>query len=142
MKDSNWDLDLRAGLAGESRVADLLSIDSVEVKTDRRWIDTGNLYIETECFQQSTQTWEQSGINTTKATHWEFVLEDSVMIVPTYRIKEIIFEGKCRNTTCNIPPNPSRGCLVTPQVLIEYVRTAHAREVEAHNAFTDSERYG
>ena len=92
MKDSNWDLDLRAGLEGESRVADLLSLDTVEVKTDRRWLDTGNLYIETECFQQSTQTWEPSGIRTTKATHWAFVLEDSVLIVPLFRLSEAVYD--------------------------------------------------
>ena len=55
MKDSNWDLDLRAGLSGESKVADLLSLDTVEVKTDRRWWETGNVYIETECWYQSSQ---------------------------------------------------------------------------------------
>ena len=63
MKNSNWDLDLRAGEAGEMKLADLLSMDTIEVKTDRRWHETGNLYIETECFQQSTQTWEDSGIS-------------------------------------------------------------------------------
>ena len=141
MKDSNWDLDLRAGLAGESRVADLLSLDTVEVKTDRRWLDTGNLYIETECFQQSTQTWEPSGIRTTKATHWAFVLEDSVVIVPTYRLKESIWET-ARPVTCNIPPNPSRGYLITPGVLIEYVRGARNYEVFERDAFEESKRYG
>jgi hypothetical protein len=39
MKDSNWDLDYRAGLEGESKVADLLHLDTVEVKTDKKWVD-------------------------------------------------------------------------------------------------------
>jgi hypothetical protein len=133
MKDSNWDLDLRAGLTGESKVADLLSLDTVEVKTDRRWHETGNLYIETECYYQASQSWEPSGIRVSKATHWAFVLEDSVLIVPTHRLKEVVWEST-RTITCNIPPNPSRGYLVTPAVLLEHIKTAREREIAEHDA--------
>ncbi len=35
MKNSNWDLDLRDGELGESKLADLLRMDTVEVKTDK-----------------------------------------------------------------------------------------------------------
>jgi len=133
MKDSNWDLDLRAGLTGESKVADLLSLDTVEVKTDRRWHETGNLYIETECYYQASQSWEPSGIRVSKATHWAFVLEDSVLIVPTHRLKEVVWEST-RPITCNIPPNPSRGYLVTPAVLLEHIKTAREREIAEHDA--------
>lgn len=141
MKDSNWDLDLRAGLAGESKVADLLSLDTLEVKTDRRWHETGNIYIETECWIQTSQSWEASGLRTTKATHWAYVLEDCVIILPTYRLKEVLWErGKPIN--CNIPPNPSRGYLITPGALLEYAREAHNFEVkEQHQNFLN-ETYG
>jgi hypothetical protein len=133
MKDSNWDLDLRAGLTGESKVADLLSLDTVEVKTDRRWHETGNLYIETECYYQASQSWEPSGIRVSKATHWAFVLEDSVLIVPTHRLKEVVWEST-RPITCNIPPNPSRGYLVTPAVVLEHIKNAREREIAEHDA--------
>jgi hypothetical protein len=141
MKDSNWDLDLRDGLAGESKVADLLSLDTLEVKTDRRWHETGNIYIETECWIQTSQSWEASGLRVTKATHWAYVLEDCVIIIPTYRLKEVIWErGKPIN--CNIPPNPSRGYLITPGALLEYAREAHNFEVkEQHQNFLN-ETYG
>jgi hypothetical protein len=138
MKDSNWDLDLRDGMLGESKIADLLRLDTVEVKTDRRWKDTGNLYIETECFYQASQSWEPSGIRVTKATHWAFVLEDSVLIIPTHRLKEVVWESN-RPITCNIPPNPSRGYLVTPGALLEHVRLARAREIAE---FEEHERWG
>jgi len=141
MKDSNWDLDLRDGLAGESKVADLLSLDTLEVKTDRRWRETGNIYIETECWYQVSQAWEPSGIRVTKATHWAYVLEDSVIIVPTYRIREMLWGDKVRPITCNIPPNPSRGYLVTPGTLLEYVRDAHNYEIQEHNEY-EREKYG
>ena len=134
MKDSNWDIDLRAGEAGESKIADLLSLDTAEVKTDRRWKDTGNLYIETECYYKNSQAWEPSGLQVSKATHWAFVLEDSVLIVPTFRLREAIHEHH-RPITCNIPPNPSRGALITVGTLIEHIRTAKEKETAAHDAF-------
>jgi hypothetical protein len=141
VKDSNWDLDLRAGETGESRVADLLSLDTVEVKTDRRWYETGNIYIETECFYQESQSWEPSGIRVSKATHWAFVLEDSVLIVPLHRLKEAVWEiGK--PITCDIPPNPSRGYLVTPAQILGHIKQARINEILEHNAYEEGERYG
>jgi hypothetical protein len=141
MKNSNWDLDLRAGEMGESRVADLLSLDTVEVKTDRRWYETGNIYIETECFYQASQSWEPSGIRVSKATHWAFVLEDSVLIVPLHRLKEAVWEiGK--PITCDIPPNPSRGYLVTPAQILGHIKQARINEILEHNAYEEGERYG
>lgn len=134
MKDSNWDLDLRAGKEGESLVADLLSLDTVEVKTDKRWHETGNVYVETECYYRESDSWEPSGVRVSKATHWAFVLEDSVLIVPLHRLKEAIWESN-RPITCNIPPNPSRGYLITPAVLLEHIRTARHNEIMEHDAY-------
>ena len=138
---SNWVLDYRAGLEGESKVADLLHIDTVEVKTDKRWVETGNLYIETECYYQNEDAWKPSGIRVSKATHWGFVLEDSVLIVPLHRLKEIVWESG-RPITCNIPPNPSRGYLITPGALMEHVRTARTREIQEFNDFEASRLNG
>jgi hypothetical protein len=141
MKDSNWDLDFRAGLTGESKIADLLHIDTVEVKTDRRWVQTGNIYIETECWYVSDNAWKPSGIRVSKATHWGFVLEDSVLIIPLFRLKEIVWESG-RPITCDIPPNPSRGYLITPGQLIEHIRTARGREIEEFEEHERWEIYG
>lgn len=141
MKDSNWDIDLRDGMVGESKIADLLHLDTVEVKTDRRWIDTGNLYIETECWYVGDNTWKPSGVRVSQATHWAFMLEDSVLMIPLYRLKEAVWEiGK--PVTCNIPPNPSRGYIVTPGALLEYVRMSKAREIAEHEEHERWEVYG
>ena len=141
MKNSSWDLDFRDGELGESKVADLLHLDTVEVKTDRRWVETGNLYIETECYYVNEDAWKPSGIRVSEATHWGFVLEDSVLIVPLHRLKEIIWESG-RPITCNIPPNPSRGYLITPAQLMEHVRTARAREIAEYEEHQQNEMYG
>ena len=62
MKNSSWDLDYRHGIEGEGKVAHLLSIETVEIKNDRRWKETGNVYIETECYYQIEDTWLPSGL--------------------------------------------------------------------------------
>lgn len=126
MKNSDWDIDLRYGKLGESKVADLLSLKTVEVKTDRRWKETGNIYIETECYYVNDNCWKPSGVRVSKASHWAFVLESSVLIIPTDILKEVVWHST-RPITCNIPPNPSRGYLVTPAQLLEQVKQWHIR---------------
>ena len=116
-------------------------MDTIEVKTDKRWVETGNLYIETECWYVNDDAWKPSGIRVSQATHWAFVLEDSVLIVPLHRLKEIIWESG-RPITCNIPPNPSRGYLITPGALMEHVRTARGREIEEFNNYEASRLNG
>lgn len=124
MKDSNWDLDLRAGEAGESYLADLLHADTIEVKTDRRWKDTGNLFIETVCFQQSTQTWEPSGLSVSQATHWAFIIDDAVLIVPIGKLRQAVYDIGWHIEN-KMPPNPSKGFLITPANLIAYIKSSN-----------------
>lgn len=129
MSLSDWDLDLRDGQAGEGMVANLLSLETIEVKTDRRWVETGNIYIETECWYNKSQTWEPSGIRVSKASHWAYVLENSVIIVPTEMLREMLWESPYKTPIeCNIEPNPSKGFLITPANLLEYVRKHHAEK--------------
>jgi hypothetical protein len=46
IKNSDFDLDYRNGVQGENLVNTLLTGGkTVEVKTDFKWINTGNLYI-------------------------------------------------------------------------------------------------
>ena len=121
MANSDWDLDLRDGLAGEDKVASLLSIDTIEVKTDRRWKETGNVYIETECYYVASQSWKPSGIMVSKATHWALVLEEMVVIIPTDVLRKTALEWG-QAITCDIEPNPSKGYLVKPYQVIEWYK--------------------
>lgn len=115
---SAFDLDLEFGQEGESFVKELLTNGStIEVKRDRRWKETGNLYIETECFFTRNNQWAPSGLNVTEAKYWAFVLEEATLIVPTDALRYAIYEFG-NEIRCNIPPNMSKGYLVTvPQVL-------------------------
>lgn len=112
---SDWDLDLRFGQEGEVAANALLTapIETVEVKRDRRWKDTGNIYIETECWNDDDpKRWYPSGLSVTKASHWTFVLEDMLLTIPTYKLKLAV------NTyglpkEMNRPEFSTRGYLVT-----------------------------
>ena len=112
MANSSWDLDFAHGQVGEALVNDLLAGGfTVEVKRDRRWAETGNLYIECYCWYNSTNEWKESGLLATKADYWAFVLNETVLMIPTKKVIEACLSyGK--KTNCKIEPNPSRGYLV------------------------------
>ena len=120
MKNSDWDLDFRFGQEGEQYVANL--IQTVEVKTDRRWKETGNLYIEIYCWSPNTEGWYPSGLLATKASHWAFNLEGTVLIVPTVVLKDACTKFG-RRINCEIPPNQSTGFLITVDNLMESTKT-------------------
>lgn len=119
---SSFDLDFSYGYAGERLVEEILTGGKkVEVKRDRRWSETGNIYIETDCYFSSTQSWKASGLRATQAEYWAFVLEKSILIVPTKTLIVAVEElGVPIN--CKIPPNYSKGFLITVQDLMTATR--------------------
>lgn len=121
---SDFDLDLTVGQAGENTVANLLTIETVEVKTDLKWRDTGNLYIETDCWYNKTQSWEKSGLSVTKATHWALNMEGTVLIIETklLRMATLVYGSPIE---CKIEPNPSKGYLIRPENIIKFVKEYH-----------------
>lgn len=85
----DFDLDLAIGLQGEALVTSLFSTGiKVEVKRDLKASETGNLAIEV------MYRGKPSGISTTKADYWAFVLNNSVIFVPTKIVMELAEEGK------------------------------------------------
>jgi hypothetical protein len=69
----DFDIDYRRGLVGEDLVGSFLESvagSTVEVKTDYRAHDTGNLYIETA--QEIGGVWVASGLNISKADFYSF----------------------------------------------------------------------
>jgi len=118
MTNPNWDLDYSNGVEGEQLVNDLLAGGkTVEVKRDRRWAQTGNIYIELSCFYQSSKKWEPSGLLVSKADYWAFVLNTMVLLIPGEKLIKACRDYG-RPAECNIEPNPSKGCLITVADLI------------------------
>jgi len=84
--ERTFDIDLEYGIAGENHVLGLLNgAMKVEVKTDRMAHSTGNLAVE------YSSRGLPSGIATTKADYWAFVIGDNntVIFIPTERLKEL-----------------------------------------------------
>jgi len=57
----------------------------------------------------------------TEASHWAFVLEQSVFIIPTHLLKKGVAELG-RQISCEIPPNKSKGYLITVEDLLTITR--------------------
>lgn len=121
IKRSDFDIDLRYGQEGESYVKQLLNIETIEVKRDKRWKNTGNLYIEVWCWSDNNQEWYPSGLQVTKATHWAFVLEETAIIVPVAQLIETV-QKYGNKIECSIPPNYSKGFLIKVNDLLEVAR--------------------
>lgn len=87
----DFDIDAALGHQGELFVVDIrkaLERDDVEVKTDAVALRTGNVYIEYACLRGGT-TWEPSGIATTKAAVWAFVLGAVVLAAATDDVRAV-----------------------------------------------------
>jgi len=81
-----WDIDLEFGLQGEKLVEELLKTKSkVEVKTDRMADKTGNVAVE------YAYKGLPSGIATTEADVWAFVLYEGqvIIFIDTDRLKRL-----------------------------------------------------
>ena len=122
-KLSDFDLDLATGQEGEQLVEQLLtSGKTIEVKTDLKWKETGNLYIETTCWSHNNEEWYASGLSATKASYWAFVLEGSILLVPTETLKKVVtVRGRAIN--CNIQPNPSKGYLIKVEDIMDALKS-------------------
>ena len=119
VKNSSFDLDFGYGRKGEQLVEELLTEGKrIEVKRDRKWHLTGNVYIEVECFFTKDNAWAPSGLAVTEAEYWAFVLKKTVIMLPTTVLWHAV-KTFGRDITCEIPPNLSRGYLVKVIDLIE-----------------------
>lgn len=127
--EPRFDIDAEYGRQGElfvSSIIDSLRSGSIEVKRDSRFAQTGNIYIEYECKSRSGE-WRKSGIATSQAELWAFVLGDSstVVFIPTASLKELALsfwrnpkyrreetDGDC----------PSKGIIIPVVSLIEWAK--------------------
>lgn len=122
MGNSDFDIDFADGYAGEELVKKLLTGGyTVEVKTDRRWHETGNIYVETSCWYNRSNSWEPSGLTTSKADYWAYVLQGTIILTPTDVLRETVLQFG-RDSFCAIPPNNSKGRLIKPEHILSMVR--------------------
>lgn len=121
----DFDFDLAYGKTGE-RVAETaarwfaLGDPRIEVKRKRRYDD--DLYVELEADKGATgQRWEPSGLATTRAHLWAFVVADTgiVLFFPTSLLRWAIENGAGREADSKGGSCPTRGRLLRVSWLIQ-----------------------
>lgn len=109
--NNDFKFDLEFGvLDGETWFHELVTNKKVEVKSDRRTSETGNVYIE---------YWSRgkpSGISTSQSDYYVYkVAEDEAIIISTdqlrKKIKQLVEKGKARMDVKGGDNNTSRGIL-------------------------------
>lgn len=124
MQESRWDIDLAKGHAAEQQTLQMLlgmAVGTVEVKRDERAGTTGNLFVEYQSCHH-THGWRPSGIATTEAEAWAFMLPPAPMllVLPTAPLRTIaraaVAAGRTAQT--NQPGQKHAGLMVTRGALI------------------------
>lgn len=118
--EPRFDLDYQVGQQGEmyvAQIADAIASGSatIEVKTDERASTTGRIFVEYECLHYGT--WRKSGIASTEADLWAYVVgKDTVLVVPTWRLREVVrrvfHEQPNLRSQCVRGSHPTKGVLV------------------------------
>ncbi len=113
----DFDVDLMHGEAAESWVHDLV-VDGAkrgEVKSDRMFSRTGNMYVEYEC-RGRDGIWRPSGLATTKSELWFHILGDSgvALVISSQRLKDACRQMFRQGRTAEEKDgsNPTKGVLV------------------------------
>src|SRR5262245_49315002 len=124
MNRPDWDLDREYGEEGEQTLRGILRLanDRVEVKRKRR-VDDG-FYVETEQRPSGAITYKPSGIATTQAEYFAYVIADTgiVVLVPTPVLKAACVQGSFAEEKDG--DNPTRGWLVRFGQLLSLKRAA------------------
>lgn len=123
----DFDIDFKYGRQGELFVTSVrraMEEGRVEVKRDGKFAETGNLYVEFRCFRRGK--WRPSGLATTDAELWVFVLGDSetALVVPTELLKSIcrdLYE-RGRIAEERDGSHPTKGVLVKVSHLMAEIR--------------------
>ena len=111
--NAKFDIDLKYGQVREKRVAELLSSDKIEVKTDRSWWrKTGKVAIEYE------YRGKPSGIDKTDAKWWFHILEQTnkeycMLVFRVSTLRKIVKKYK-KTHTKNIGDYRASKCVVIP----------------------------
>lgn len=81
--NSDFKYDLQVGQLGEQKLAEILNDSKIEVKTDLKAHQTGNVFIE-----YSSRN-KPSGISTSEAEYYAFIIKGSIVIKKSSHLKDI-----------------------------------------------------
>lgn len=123
--EPRFDIDAAVGHQGEMFCRDVIGAlreGRVEVKTDRRFADTGNLYVEHACLKRGE--WTDSGRITSDAEVWFFVIEGSgvSICVTAEALSSFLAFTKPKEKQETDGSHPTKGFLVHVSSLIGWAR--------------------
>ena len=112
--NSDFRYDLKVGQLHEEFLAELLQFKTIEVKRDFRASQTGRVFVEFFC------RGKLSGISTTEADFWCFVLDNkSLVMLPTKKLKRLVIEAREKGyVVSGGDSNLSQGALVRIKDLV------------------------
>ena len=113
--NSDFRYDLKVGQLQEKWLAELLSSKKIEVKRDFKASRTGKVFVEFFC------RGKPSGISTTEAEFWAFILDgETVILLPTEKVKSLVEEAKqSGKVVSGGDSNVSQGALIKLERLLK-----------------------
>lgn len=114
----DFDIDYADGHQAELFVADVLDSmrdgSSVEVKRDRRAVETGNVFLEYRC--RISGQWVPSGIASTTARLYSIAIAPTVVVTSSVEAvrsvaRKYFADERCR-LECLVGSNPTKGVVV------------------------------
>lgn len=124
--EPRFDLDYQRGLIGEKLVGtflEALSGSRIEVKTDHRVLETGNVFVETHQ-QVFGQDWKPSGINVSQAEFYSFAgpSGNGFITIKTSVLKELAAASPRANVNSrSVESSAARGRIVKVSDLLELI---------------------
>ena len=113
--NSDFKWDLKVGQLHEEWLGDLLQSKTIEVKRDFMASRTGRVFVEFFCRNKP------SGIATTQAKFWAFILDDeTVVLLPVKKLLALAFEAEEKgNVVYGGDNNLSVGALIELERLVK-----------------------
>lgn len=120
-----WDNDLEYGQAGEAFICEVFpEIDDGRTEVKRKRYIDDLFYVEYEC--RRADGWQPSGIATSTASMWAFVIADTglALVVPKVTVVEVARkvwnEKPSRHKQCVVGSHPTKGVLVSFQEFMDF----------------------
>lgn len=115
--EPRWDIDLAYGEDGEATVADLLGASAARVEVKRKRRRDFKFYVETAQSPLANDAYQPSGINTSEADYWAFVIADTgiIVCVPRERLRAVAVSAP--QVEERDGDNPTKGRLVSGEDL-------------------------
>lgn len=129
--EPRFDLDYAYGRQGELLVGDYLAQlangqSQIEVKR-KSYVDA-NFYVETECDKGRTGTFHPSGLSTSEAETWAFVIADTriVLLVPCELLRKAVAHKSAIRKEEKDGSCPTHGFLINIGLLLNLAKAEAA----------------